>query len=462
MNPFESRFKKFICDRQLLIPGQSVLLAVSGGVDSMVMLHLFSRCLDSLNLQLSVLHVNHQLRGEESMGDEQFVQEMSDTYGIPCTSNRIDVLSHAHKLHLSKQLAARQLRYQCFEKIRSQGRADVVATAHHADDNAETVLLNILRGTGIHGLAGIPLKREEGCIIRPLLFATRKEIEAYAASRKIQFRTDSSNRSLMYRRNELRNKIIPILQSRTPHLVQTLNHVAVRMQDVNEKMRRIVDQSIQSMVQRDSMGNMLLDLEILKRHPDFLWDEIFVGLLQQLNIEPTEKKVHALHRLCMQPTGRRVVLQNKVAACRDRNHMVFKTPDDGPALIRLVECGKSYGYNNFLVSISSPERVPSEYTGTHEVEYVDGDRLGRQLVLRTWHPGDWFIPLGMKTKKKLSDFFTDQKVPRYQKSSIPVLESNGTIVWICGKRLDDRFKLTDRTKTAIRLTCQPLQRASHG
>jgi tRNA(Ile)-lysidine synthase len=462
MNQLESKTLDFILRYRLTIPEQSVLLAVSGGIDSMVMLHVFSRLREQMNLRLSIIHVNHQLRGEESMGDEKFVKEMSDFYSIPFYCERIDVMSYAHEFGLSKQHAARHLRYECFERIRGQADADAVSTAHHADDNAETVLLNIMRGTGIHGLAGIPPKREPGCIIRPLLFATRKEIEAYAAEQGVKYRNDSSNRSLAYRRNELRHNILPALQKRDPYIVQTLNSIAVIMQDVNEKMCRIVDETIHTITRKDQQGRVTLNVKKLKLKPDFLWDEIFVELLNRMKIEPSEKKVSALHRLCTQPTGRLVELSGRCAASRDRNHIVFGITNDEQPNIRQVEFGKSYDYKNYLVSISTPEGVPSIYTGTHEVEYIDADQLGEQLILRPWHAGDWFIPLGMKTKKKLSDFFTDQKIPRYQKSLIPVLESDGIIVWICGKRLDDRFKLTDRTQTAIRLTCQPLTRAYHG
>ncbi|MCX6121816.1 MAG: tRNA lysidine(34) synthetase TilS [Ignavibacteriales bacterium] len=461
MHSLEVKLEKYNQRHRLIAPVQSVLLAVSGGVDSMVMLHLFSRVRERLKLKLSVIHVNHQLRGEESMGDEKFVMEMSNFYHIPFSCERIDVMSYAHELGLSKQLAARCLRYECFERIRVQAGTDTVATAHHADDNAETVLLNIMRGTGIHGLAGIPPKRETGCIIRPLLFATRKEIETYAVEQGITYRNDSSNRSLAYRRNELRHNILPILQKSHPKIVKTLNQIAGTMLDVNEKMRRIVDETMRALIQKDPQGRLTLHVEKLKLEPDFLWDEIFVEVLHRLGIEPTEKKVSALHRLCTQPTGRSVELGSRFASYHDREYVVFKITDDEQLKSRKVEFGKSYDYKNCLISISTPERVPSAFAGTHEVEYIDAERLGQQLVLRTWQSGDWFIPLGMKTKKKLSDFFTDQKVPRYQKSSIPVLESDGTIVWICGKRLDDRFKLTDRTHTAIRLTCQPSTRAHH-
>ena len=159
MNPFEIKLEEFVRSHQLITPKQTVLLAVSGGMDSMVMLHVVSHFREQFNVQIALVHVNHQLRGEESMEDEQFVREMSADYGICFYCERVDVVSYADEHGHSKQMAARQLRYACFERVRQQVGAHVVATAHHADDNAETVLLKILRGTGIHGLAGIPLKR---------------------------------------------------------------------------------------------------------------------------------------------------------------------------------------------------------------------------------------------------------------------------------------------------------------
>ena len=454
MNPLELKLEKFVRFHHLVATKQTILLAVSGGVDSMAMLHLFLRLQKRMKLCLSVVHVNHQLRDKESMEDEEFVQKASAGSGLPFYSERIDVMSYAHEHRLSKQVAARQLRYKCFERIRLKIDADVVATAHHADDNAETVLLNILRGTGIHGLAGIPLKREVGCIIRPLLFATRKEIEMYAMENGIKYRNDSSNMSLAYRRNLLRHSILPPLVKRVPHIVETLNIVAATMRDVSEKLHAIVDEALRSLAHKDSQDRLMLDVKKLEMEPDFLWDEIFVEILHRMHIEPTEKKVDALHRLCTMPTGRIVELSGELSACRDRQHIVFKRTNEEMPNIRHVEFGRMYEYQGCRISISNPEPVPVVLSDTQEVEYIDAERLGRQLVLRPWRAGDWFIPLGMKTKKKLSDFFTDQKVPRFKKASIPVLESDGTIVWICGKRLDNRFKLTEHTRTAIRLTYQ--------
>jgi tRNA(Ile)-lysidine synthase len=454
MNSFEQKLEEFILTHHLITPKQTVLLAVSGGIDSMVMLHAFRQLSKYIDITVVVVHVNHQLRSRESDEDEEFVIEKCAKLGIAVFVERINVIKYADEHKFSKQAAARILRYESFEKIRQQTHAHVVATAHHADDNAETVMLNIMRGTGIHGLAGIPVKRNTGFIIRPLLFATRNEIQSYAGKNKIEYRNDSSNKSLKYRRNLLRQNILPVLVKSTPNIVRTLNIVAAEMRNVSEKLHIITDKALLSLVHKDPQGYIMLDVKKLESEPEFLWNEIFIELLHRMNIEPTEKKVDALYGFCKLPTGRIIELSGDISAYRDREYIVFKQSDEHLSDIRNIELGKIYEYQGHRFTISNPGPVPAVFSDTREVEYIDAERLGQQLVLRPWRSGDWFIPIGMKARKKLSDFFTDQKVPRFMKMSIPVLESDGTIVWICGKRLDNRFKLTEHTRTAIRLTFQ--------
>jgi tRNA(Ile)-lysidine synthase len=447
----DASFNEFVLHHRLVDRQQSILLAVSGGIDSMVMLDLFSRIREQLQLRLSVIHVNHQLRGEESMEDERFVRDKSAEYGYPFFCERVETESYVHEHKVSKQVAARHLRYAYFERARVEHNADAVATAHQADDNAETVLLNILRGTGIRGLAGIPLRRDDNHIIRPLLFAARDDIHAYAREHNLSFREDSSNESTKYRRNLLRHKIIPDLQKRAPDIARTLNRISSAMRDLDEELRPLVDEAIAALLHTDDNGDWGLDIRGLSED-DFLRNEIFVELLNRLHVEPSEKKVARLDRLYMSPSGRTVELVRGCLAYRESDSIVFSRKPACELDIRRVEVGGNYDCSGHVVSLGNPEPAPSSLEKTPEVEYIDAERLGKHIVVRPWRAGDWFIPLGMTERKKLSDFFVDQKVPRRQKASIPVLESDGAIVWICGRRLDDRFKLTKSTKMAIRLT----------
>jgi tRNA(Ile)-lysidine synthase len=451
MPVLEANFSEFVLHHRLVDRQQSILLAVSGGIDSMVLLDLFSRFREQQELRLSVIHVNHQLRGEESMEDERFVRDKSAEYGLPFLCERVETVSYVHEHKVSKQVAARHLRYEYFERARIEHNADAVATAHQADDNAETVLLNILRGTGIRGLAGIPLKRNDSHIIRPLLFAARDDIQAYAREYNLSFREDSSNLSTTYRRNFLRHKVIPDLQKRVPDIARTLIRISSAMRELDEELRPLVDEAIAALLHAEDEGVWALDIRGLSGN-DFLRNEIFVELLNRLHVEPSEKKVARLDRLCTSPPGRTVELARGCLAYRESDSIVFSPKPAGELDIRRVEVGGNYDCNGHFVSLGNPEPAPSSLGKTPEVEYIDAERLGKHIVVRPWRAGDWFIPLGMAEKKKLSDFFVDEKVPRRQKASIPVLESDGAIVWICGRRLDDRFKLTKNTTMAVRLT----------
>jgi tRNA(Ile)-lysidine synthase len=455
MNSLELRLEKYIQRQRLLSKGQHVLLAVSGGVDSIVMLQLFQRLSKWMNLKLSVIHVNHQLRGRESEEDENFVVEKCKKDRITYFIERVNVITFAHKNKLTKQHAARQLRYECFERIRKKIDAQVVATAHHADDNIETVLLNVIRGTGIHGLAGIPVKRDQGHIIRPLLFARRKEIEKYANEFGICFRNDSSNNSTAYRRNFLRHKLLPALHSKSMNIDKIYLSISRIMSDVSIRIKKMLDERIPTLFQQESGNLWKLNLERLSIEPEFLRNEIFVELFHRIQIEPTEKRIQSLSRLSTLPSGRSISLSGDLVAFRDRGLLIFRRTDSKQHISTRIEYGKSYHFFGQQVFISKPESVPIATGNLPNEEYIDAERLGSRLLLRSWQTGDWFIPLGMNSKKKVSDYFTDQKIPRYLKPSIPILESDGKIVWICGKRLDDRFKLTKHTRTAIRLTYQP-------
>jgi tRNA(Ile)-lysidine synthase len=454
-NTLESRFSAFVRSAGLVKPGDRVLLAVSGGVDSMVMLHLFEVFRRSWNLELHIAHLNHQLRGDESLRDEEFVRQTAEALGLPCHTKRADILDHAHRRRLSKQEAAREVRYQFLEDVRSSIRAASVATAHQADDNAETVLLNALRGTGIRGLAGIPTRRDAGKIIRPLLFARRAEIEGYADAHTIPYRTDSSNESTEYTRNYLRKAIIPLLSEVYPDVTESLNRISRMMRQLDERIGNELDARWPSLCGLDEKGRTVLIVPRLLSEPAYLQEEIAVRLLRSLDIETHASAVRRILDLCTQPSGRSLQLSGALAVYRDRDRLVVVPSTPSQPFFQKVDLGSRYTFPTFEFSVSSPLAPPPRLDTARTTEFADADRLGGRLVLRSWKDGDWFIPLGMQTKKKLSDYFTDEKVPLFEKPTIPILESEGAIVWVCGKRLDDRFKVTDRTRSVVKLEYFP-------
>lgn len=452
----EERFAGHLRSADLVHRGESVLLAVSGGIDSMVMLHLFASIRPKWRLQLTVVHVNHQLRGEESLGDEEFVREQCASMNIPIVVERVDTYEHAALHRLSKQEAARNLRYGSFERVRRQVNGSSVATAHQADDNAETVLLNALRGSGVRGLAGIPMRRDPGNIIRPLLSVRRQEIEEYAALHGIRFRSDSSNDSMEYRRNYLRRAVIPVIESSTEFdFVGSLNRLARLMRQLDGLLTTEVRQIMPGVLTQSKPGEYSLHISRLRGKPEYLQEALVLELLRRLGVEAEALKVNQVLELCDLTTGSQVQLSKDLHAYRDRDHLLFVMPRHEPHLHQEVTLGGSYALQDFRFTLSDPMLRPPALDSARSVEFVDAGKLGTRLLLRSWQDGDWFMPLGMASRKKLSDYFVDEKVPLLQKHRIPILESNGEIVWICGMRLDERYKVTDETRNVVRLEFSP-------
>lgn len=429
----------------------------------MTMLHLFLALRESWNLELTVAHVNHQLRGDESDADEMFVRTAAQQCGVPFFSMRVNTLEYAHQHGMSKQLAARELRYHFFDELRQQLHADAIATAHTADDNAETVLMNALRGSGIHGLAGIPVRRKQGNVIRPLLFAYRSEIEQYAREASVAFRRDSSNNSPAYTRNFVRLSLMPMLQEqlnvnsprqRGVNIAQSLNRLSTLMRDVEERLR-IQTQAVYHQVVATNGAATTLHIPTFLKQSPLVQDEILLTLFRRLGIEPHAEKIHSTLHLCGGQTGHWLSLSKSLRVYRDRNHLLFDRNPQPEPFSYTVEVGKDYNFATFRFASRMESSVPQRFTQPLTTQYVDAGKLGRALVLRSWREGDWFMPLGLHGKKKLSDFFIDRKVSLTEKHRIPVLESEGAIVWVCGYRLDERFMITPHTTSTVKLEYFP-------
>jgi tRNA(Ile)-lysidine synthase len=452
LHSLESEFAQFIQSAGLVQEGDSILLAVSGGIDSTVMTRLLAALVPRWHLRLYIAHVNHQLRGEESTGDETFVQELAASLKIPFGVERVDTIGFMESARLSKQEAARQLRYEALETLRRRMGARSVATAHQADDNAETVLLNALRGTGIRGLAGIPLRREPGNIIRPMLSLKRSDIERYATERNISYRVDSSNQSDEYKRNYLRHRVIPELESSGQFdVVPSLNRMSRLMRQLDELLTAEVRVVLSGLFSQDEDGEAELDITKLLSKPEYLREGIILEVLRKLGAEVDSEKVMHILELCGLTTGSRLDLSKDLQVYRDRDKLKFVRPHPDSPMHQAVALGNSYAFEKFRFSLSLPLPRPPVMGWSPGVEFVDAGKLGQQLLIRSWQAGDWFMPLGMKARKKISDYFVDEKIALLEKKQIPIFESNGEVVWICGRRLDERFKVTDQTRSVIRL-----------
>jgi tRNA(Ile)-lysidine synthase len=452
---FLTRFHEYSRRRRLIEERDKIVAAVSGGADSVVLLDLLAREQEAFGLTLVVAHFNHQLRGEESDGDEELVAQRARHYGFELYVERANTAEFAKHHRLGIQEAARQLRYEFFGKLLLSSGFTRVATAHTADDNAETVLLNLVRGAGVQGLAGIPVVRDERRIIRPLLFADRADIEMYAAEERLPFRTDSSNLTDMYTRNFIRHQVIPPLKEQVnPGLVQTLHRSAELFRELEAFLSYTARQHYDLLIARRTEDDLHLSIQRLRATPVLLQQYIIMLAAEDFARRTLDyDQVNAILGLTDGLSGSWVAVGKDHLVFRDRERLVFRKTEPVPEFRIAIVPNHSYSFPTFHFASSFVDASTVAFGIDPHIEYVDADRVeGQELVLRTWGDGDAFIPLGMKAKKKISDFFVDAKIPLYEKHHIPILETRqGDVVWVCGHRLDDRFKITGDTRRVLRL-----------
>jgi tRNA(Ile)-lysidine synthase len=447
-------FADFVGRNSLVSPADRVVAAVSGGVDSMVMLRLLDRLRRAIPFELSVAHVNHRLRGAESDGDEALVRETAGSLGVPFHLHRAADTGPGPGASSGVQERARVERYRFFAQLRSAAPGTRVATAHHRDDNAETVLFNFLRGSGVHGLSGIPVAHRDGSIIRPLLFATRAAIMEFAVADGVRWRDDATNATTKYTRNALRHSIIPAIESAVnPGVREAMARTALLFTDLESYLAAEVDRVMPGLaVPGDGLR---LDAAKLSLLPPFLRESVVLAAAKKFSpFGVGFVHVRTLLHLLESRTGSSCLLLKNLHASKERDFLVLRDgPPPGEPFDFPVLAGGSYAFERFSFSSGAPDTVTPG--ASRFEEYVDADRLGENLRLRSWADGDWFVPLGMDARKKLSDFFVDRKVPVAQKRRIPILVSGSDIVWVCGERLDDRFKMTPETRRALVLRYVP-------
>ncbi|ASU32149.1 tRNA lysidine(34) synthetase TilS [Mucilaginibacter xinganensis] len=429
------KFTDFIEQNNLFTQGSKILAAVSGGMDSVIMVHL----LKSAGFNFGIAHCNFQLRDDESTGDEQFCYQLAQQLDVPFHNISFDTLAYAADEKVSTQMAARTLRYQWFEQVRQQADYSIIALAHHQNDAIETILLNLTRGTGIAGLHGILPKN--GLLVRPLLFLTRDEILTLVNRLQLPYREDSSNASVKYARNKIRLEVIPALKQLNPGLEKTFDNNLKHFRELELLLNERVDKLKQQLfvAHANEIRVPLEDLRVLK--PQHL---LLFNLLQDFGVNDTliDDLISSLNKhsgRVFETTGFKLIL--------DRTHLIItpkKNEKQPETLIALHDRHVDYGhYKLAILHDESPLIVKNNPMAVS----TDADLLIYPLTLRPWKTGDHFTPLGMKGRKKVSDFFIDQKVPLHLKDEIPlIVNGNGDIVWVGGYRLNDQYKVTANTK----------------
>ncbi len=435
-----NRFLHHIRAHRLLRDKQRTLLAVSGGLDSVTMVELFRQA----NLPFALAHANFQLRGSASGQDEAFVRQLAETLKAKVFVRRFNTREHADQHGVSIQMAARELRYRWMEEVREANGFDAMATAHHLDDSIETLLINLLRGCGLPGLKGIPVRTKQ--VIRPLLFARRGEIEHFAREQALQYREDLSNEDSTYLRNKVRHKLIPILKEISPGLHEQMQAFFDRMAGTEAIYRMMIDQQREDCVEQKGQELHILKspLAALPYPGVFLYEflkgfgfsaSVCAGMLADMDRQPGKRYHSGTH-----------------TALRDRDaFIVFESRPDAEGVFEEVlpsaEAVRA-GHFVFLFETRRVDKAPPLPDGPNTL-VADADRLNYPLVLRSWKPGDTLVPLGMKGRKKVSDLLTGEKIPLHRKREVIVLTSGDEIVWVAGVRASDPFKVTGTTKNFL-------------
>ncbi|WP_167611706.1 tRNA lysidine(34) synthetase TilS [Maribellus sediminis] len=431
------QFIRNIEEKQLIKTGQKVLLAVSGGIDSMVLLHLFEQS----GFEYGVVHCNFHLRDEESDGDEQFVRLQVEEHGTPAWFKDFDTKEYARLSGISIEMAARELRYNYFEQLRAEHGFELIATAHHQDDLIETFFLNLSRKTGIKGLTGI--KEKAGNIIRPLLFAGRADIEKYAAKHYIEFREDSSNNELVFQRNFLRHKILPLLQEWNPAFQKNLLASIENLRDAEQVYRFTLDKDKELLVE-DAKDEIGIDIRKLRNTP--FPKLLLLEVLSPLNFNPAV--IEEVFQSLDAESGKKF-FSSSHRLVKDRDFLFVDRLKEQKEHIYYIEENDMELFEPFDISIEMPDAEEFQLIRDAKVACIDRDTIQFPLLIRKWQQGDYFQPLGMSGMKKVSDFFIDQKLPLHEKENTWLLCSGKKIVWIMGHRLDDRFKVTSESRNIL-------------
>ncbi len=437
-----SRFKDYIRQHDLAGPEDRILLAVSGGVDSMVMLHLFREA----GYTVGVAHGNFGLRGTESDGEEMFVSEFCAKHRIPFFSRRFDTKNYAERHGVSLQMAARELRYRWFDELMVEGRYHWLATAHHLNDNLETVLLRWSHGSGLDQLKGIPRKNER--IIRPLLFAGRQEIVAFAKQSGIAWREDSSNLATHYQRNFIRHEIVPKLKEINPSLESTFQQTLEKLEGAASLMRRSLEQLKDSMTRQE--GKILYidkSLLLLLQHASFVCYE----WLKPIGFEFDRCKQLVESAVSGQVGARFFSLSH--TAVVDREHIIISprsTEEYQDVLVEEWQDKAALGPWVMHFHVENVNRISTEPS----LATVDCAKVKFPLLWRRWKAGDSFRPLGMNKTKKISDFLIDEQIPLTEKERVTVVTSGSDIIWLAGFRVDERYKVTADTRTVLTMRLQ--------
>lgn len=451
MEKIEQKALKFIAEKRLIDKGDKILVALSGGPDSVFLTHFLKKYAKKLQIEIGAVHINHMIRGKSALEDEAFCQELSLNLGFKLFSVRRKVREYSKKRKISVEEAGRIIRYAEFNNAIKKFGASKLATAHNCSDNAETVLLNLIKGTGLKGISGIPVRRDK--IIRPILNLKKDEILEYLNKNRIEYRIDESNLKGNYERNFLRLNIIPLIKDKlnpdiesalfnsSENFRNALSFILKNKDAESEETFDFINDELRFNIKKFGLIDEELKSHYLKNAIEY-----------NFNIQVTFEDIKNLIQLSNKESGKKINLSNNLTAfneresiriCRNKKKEKFEA-------ISLHE-GEEVKINGSKFSIELYDKIPGKFLGNRLKEYISADKLTGNFILRRWKAGDKFVPFGFKGTKKISDFLNEHKVPTSKKEEQLVLTYRGKIVWVLGLRIDDSFRITNNTKKVFEL-----------
>ena len=440
-------FKAYIGAEKLFSPKERILLAVSGGRDSVAMTHLFHLA----GFRFGIAHCNFQLRGEESDKDKLFVENLAKKYNVPFFSTKFNIAKYINKKGVSIQMAARELRYAWFNEIIGDEDFDRIATAHHLDDQIETFFINLMRSSGIAGFHGIPVRNKK--VIRPMLFAYRKDIDDFINENHLTYREDSSNLEVKYLRNRIRFEVLPVLANINPEFHKILTENILRVAEAEKIFEEAILEKMKKLIQRedDHWVIPIREMKELAPLPTYLYEflapfgfnyTIVTELLKVLDEGSSKKFYSSTHHLIK---DRKQLIITRLRVSEEMKEETHYSIDEGKKFIQKpvkLTIKKIQKDKNFKVN-----------TGKNFAN-LDALKITYPLILRKWKQGDHFYPFGRDQKKKLSDFFIDQKFSLLEKENTWLLCSGNKIVWVVCHRIDNRFRITQKTQEVLLIECR--------
>ena len=460
INDNKKEFLNFIKEKELINVGEGIVIGLSGGPDSVCLLNLLCSIREELDLKLAAVHINHMIRGEAADGDELYAKELCKKLQVNFYSKRIDINKYAKENKISSEAAGREVRYEYFNKIMEQLDFNKIATAHNANDQAETILMRVMRGTGLEGLGGIPVKRDN-VYIRPILFMKRGEVERYCEDINLKPRIDATNLERNYSRNKVRLDILPYMQNNfNSDVIEAINRMGLLLQADNKYIQGKVEEVYNKVCNKD--GDSLVINAKAFDYEEAIINRVIrraIGEFSGNKYDLEMKHIQEIFSLILLGTNKRIDLPRGLYAIniygdihiRNRQEVIEESTSE---MIILKEdiLYKEVSFDDYLIEfqcIQSDESI--DYDENSLRKYFNYDKISGNIVIRHRRNGDIIVPLGMKGKKKVKDIFIDMKIPKSERDSIPIIQFGEDISWIVGIKMSDRYKIDKQTKNILRI-----------